>query len=217
MALVRKPMFGFMPRRGNYGTRWRRGLFGGIGGASFPATGILDNFNRTNEGPPPSASYTTPEGVAGLNVIGNAIGGASSDGYATWNTSYATDQENALTLTVPPLNGQAVRLMVRQQSATLFRDCYYAEFVSNTPAPATLRIWKRVVITDTQLGADITLAADLTTQQLGIRVMGTTITAYLDGFLLGTRTDGDVAGAGRLMINFTDTTTRGDNFRGGAV
>ena len=37
---------------------------------AFPTTGILDDFNRGNEGPPPSANWTTL--VQGHKVVSNA-------------------------------------------------------------------------------------------------------------------------------------------------
>jgi len=57
----------------------------------FPTTGLLDDFNRANEGPPPSASWTTAViagGTDGLVVLSNVLkgnGSGSNEGY--WNVS----------------------------------------------------------------------------------------------------------------------------------
>jgi hypothetical protein len=53
----------------------------------FPTTGILDDFNRADAGPPPSASWTTPAGETGLVVSGNQCeSDAGGPGWGAWNT-----------------------------------------------------------------------------------------------------------------------------------
>lgn len=67
---------------------------------AFPTTSILDDFNRANEGPPPSASWATPSGWDGLKVSGNqCIGDSATGGVAIWKTQYGPDCEVYATLT----------------------------------------------------------------------------------------------------------------------
>ena len=97
-------------------------LMGCGGGAlAFPATGILDNFNRANEGPPPSASWTTDNDSLpnGLQVISNQCGSPAAQGMgAIWNTSFADNQDAYCTLKVLPTSAQSLELILRLQSAT---------------------------------------------------------------------------------------------------
>ncbi|MFC1510744.1 right-handed parallel beta-helix repeat-containing protein, partial [Candidatus Omnitrophota bacterium] len=50
----------------------------------FPTTGILDNFNRANEGPPPSSNWTDIEN--GMEVVSNECVGTTASGQ--YNASY---------------------------------------------------------------------------------------------------------------------------------
>lgn len=60
---------------------------GSSGGGSFPVSAILDNFNRANEGPPPSTSWTTSwnVGADGHKVVSNQLNANTSDGSSYWN------------------------------------------------------------------------------------------------------------------------------------
>ena len=40
--------------------------------ATFPTTGVLDSFTRSNTGPPPSASWLDDSTDNGLQVVSNA-------------------------------------------------------------------------------------------------------------------------------------------------
>ncbi|KRT69463.1 MAG: peptidase S8/S53 subtilisin kexin sedolisin [candidate division NC10 bacterium CSP1-5] len=60
---------------------------------AFPETPILDDFNRANEGPPPSSSWATPSGAPGIKVISGQVGEDGPGGQAVWNTQYGPDLE----------------------------------------------------------------------------------------------------------------------------
>jgi hypothetical protein len=82
----------------------------------FPFTGVLDNFNRANVGPPPSANWNSSIRLAGgtpalsttdagLKVVSNALQGAkdvslggnlASSGY--WKTAFSRNHEVYVTL-----------------------------------------------------------------------------------------------------------------------
>lgn len=79
---------------------------------AFPSTGILDNFNRPNEGPPPSSSWMLipaddvyyPGGYPfNAKVVGNQMAGGEL-GYldAYWNESQGPYCENYITLVAAP-------------------------------------------------------------------------------------------------------------------
>jgi len=56
--------------------------------AAFPSTGILDDFNRANEGPPPGSNWITSSGLAGLVVASLELTTdptEAGNGAATWN------------------------------------------------------------------------------------------------------------------------------------
>lgn len=65
-----------------------------ISGGSFPTTPILDNFNRTNEGPPPSASWANSLNY-GLKVVGNQMVQAQTNALcdSRYLTSYGQEAE----------------------------------------------------------------------------------------------------------------------------
>jgi hypothetical protein len=64
---------------------------------------VLDNFNRTSEGPPPSSSWINGS-INGLKVVSNTqiqgdVDNSMNEGF--WNASFGNDQEAYLTLTSP--------------------------------------------------------------------------------------------------------------------
>ena len=70
---------------------------------TFPQTGILDDFNRIDEGPPPSVNWTTPAGEIGRIVVGYQMaqdfaGGIGGIRGAVWNSTVYTDCEVYVTI-----------------------------------------------------------------------------------------------------------------------
>ncbi len=83
---------------------------------AFPTTSVLDNFNRANEGPPPSTSWDGPirPGQAQLKVSSNAmIWHSSVPGSVYWDTSFDADQECYLTVSTKGQSGKALGLFTR--------------------------------------------------------------------------------------------------------
>src|SRR5688572_22948208 len=74
----------------------------GGGACSFPCTSLLDDFNRTNEGPPPSANWTTgvDGSTGGFAVSSNtAVAQDGSFSSAYWNaTTFGPDTEVYVTM-----------------------------------------------------------------------------------------------------------------------
>lgn len=61
---------------------------------AFPTTDILDDFNRANEGPPPSGSWNTPSGYGGCLVDSNQVrGNSASFNQCLWSAEQFNDSE----------------------------------------------------------------------------------------------------------------------------
>lgn len=76
--------------------------FGTLGGGvpAFPSTPIKDNFNRGDEGPPPSANWTTPASPwVGVQVVSSEAAASSWTSAAVWNVeTFGPDCEVYVTL-----------------------------------------------------------------------------------------------------------------------
>lgn len=100
---------------------------GGVG--SFPTTSILDNFNRANEGPPPSASWQNMfDWVEPLIVSGNqAIPQTPvNGGAAIWKTAHGQDLEAYVTLSNAGIGAHpGVNLYFKIQDPATYADLYY--------------------------------------------------------------------------------------------
>jgi len=93
-----------------------------IAAGSFPTTGILDDFNRTNANPL-DGDWT--QGFQGtfdgdLQVLSNACawasGGLSDSGTATWDTAFNANQEAYMTI-VTRVDGSQHTLICRANNA----------------------------------------------------------------------------------------------------
>ncbi|HET7375534.1 MAG TPA: hypothetical protein VFK30_02435, partial [Anaerolineae bacterium] len=149
----------------------------------------MDNFNRSNEGPPPSASWVISR-ANGLQTIDNEcarwIQGAGDA--SSWNTQFGADQECFATLNT---TAQGTVLYCRLQTATNYQsDQYQITFIDDM----TLQFWKRFSSAWTQLGADVSITYS-DGDVWGIQVIGDTITAFRNGSEVAYRVDSDVAGA----------------------
>ncbi len=190
--------------------------------AVFPTVSLRDDFNRANEGPPPSSSWVTSNGT-GVSVASNiARGSGAGFDAATWNTSFGPDMEAELEIAQVPTDGVYHELTLRQQTNTSYDSNHYE--IDIIPVAGanndTIEIWKEISTVFTQLGATINLAADFAAgNKWGGSVISTTLTAYFNGTSIGTRTDSDVSGAGYAGFLLTDTTVDlyVDNFYAGTV
>src|SRR3990167_3338105 len=150
---------------------------------AFPTTSLLDNFNRTNEGPPPSASWSYPvyPWDNGLRVVSNQCvnNGAWSDAY--WNTDVGDDEEWWATFASLGSDDSrnSVYGRIANPNSTSLRG-YYVEFTPKVGAGADeWRIFRADSSTSsTQLVATVTghdLAAG---DGFGIELVGSTIKGY---------------------------------------
>ncbi len=184
---------------------------------AFPATPLLDTFNRSDEGPPPSASWVT-NFSSGNEVFSNECRADGVDGGSSWNTQFQPAQEVWGTLAAVPADGGGATTLIRlQDPADFLSDHYETTYVKNAGATNDIIVvYKAVLGVFTQLGSDIALGADLAAgDHLGTRAVESTLDIYLNNTAVAQRLDSDVTTAGYIGIYQGDTTSRLDNFGGG--
>ncbi len=198
----------------------------------FPSrTDVLDDFNRSNEGPPPSASWTKVGG-AGTKVVANEIaGGGTGYGYGHWNTTYSPTGDGMelwVTVSAKGVTDNIYGLWPWSNGGLTVGalDGYEIEFkpktATNTDIVEFYR-WDNGV--RTKLGNSVFFEWK-NGDQIGARYDGNSniLTAYWrpsqnqDSFVLATRTDGTYGnGNGKLAIAIQGTAPRLDDFGGGEV
>jgi hypothetical protein len=185
----------------------------------FPASGILDDFNRANEGPPPSANWTGFVGLSqgdNLEVISNQLGTTTTDASAWWNVStFGPDCEVYCTL--PVVSGANVYLYARGANPGTGTLDAYLVFWSSGGNVFTYRIDNDIL---TQLGTQVALSL-AANDKLGLEVVGDDLTIYADTAGSWTSRDAHVdatySAAGFIAIGTNNTASRFDDFGGGTV
>lgn len=188
---------------------------------SFPLTPILDNFNRTNEGPPPSTKWTNNYGgTDGQKVVSNALAYSSGnygEDAVNWNQGGSfTDVEVYITLSTLPSNGNGFALFARTDN--LFNNSYSLFWTYNSGGTDTVTLRKHVSGSGSTLGTD---NFELTTgDKLGLSIVGTSLKVwkYTSGAwsLVRTVVDSSLS-TGVIGVYQTDTGERLDDFGGGAL
>jgi len=99
----------------------------------FPFASIVDNFNRTNEGPPPSSSWSSIAGISGVKVISNECG-ADGTGIcgSTYNTSYNANAECAVIIKTKPGTSEGISVGVRVKDIATGVDGYTVNALQNS-------------------------------------------------------------------------------------
>ena len=198
---------------------------------SFPREGVLDNFNRANEGPPPSASWANNWLGNGLKVQSNAliahVNAANNGSYWSAGT-FGPDCEIYLTLAsiwssnvwghialaariVDPTNATAV-------------DGYSVSIESDGSGQPRGSSYYRIDNgVYTRLGSAFTRGSNWTAgERLGLELIGSTLQAYIFSggswsTLTTSRSDSTYNAAGHLSISTDRTEWTGDDFGGGTV
>lgn len=187
--------------------------------ANFPLTSILDSFDRANEGPPPSGSWTTPANQSGLKVLSNACGTdvEANSGAAMWSAVFQANQEVHARVAAPLLpSGQYFTLIIRNQSATDWLDSYWAEFHRGTPDVVTVK--KYVGGATTTLVDQFPLGSPMVVgMRLGLRGTSSLLTVWRDGTRILSVNDSSILGAGRLIVRVSHDQMALDDFGGGGV
>ena len=188
---------------------------------AFPTTGILDNFNRDNEGPPLSANWTST-GVGGLKVISNvAAGNTSGDNVEAYTAaSYAANSEAYCTIATMVGSDEDIALFVRADLVN--GNAYEVSYTNDVDDGHVIRFYRLDAMDDIKLGADIVLGfTPEAGDKIGIKVVGSVIEAWAkDGAaswtLIGSRTDATYSTGGYLGLKIFATTARVEDFGGGS-
>ena len=197
-------------------------------GAAVAADGIvlaytlLDDFNRADTGPPPGPQWVVASGT-GLKVVSNvAARDAALQQACAWGAYYYKDQSASFTVaSTPETSGSAQVICLRMVKPYDYgSDHYDVEFANNATPVGVVQIFLvNASGTFTQLGATITLGAPFATNDvLRATMIGNTITAYVNGTLVGTRTDGTLPLGGYTGIRvgqFSSATF--DDYKAGAI
>ena len=198
---------------------------------AFPTTQILDNFNRANEGPPPSANWAGPwEQSSGLVVSGNQCApSATGNKDAYWSAAtFGPNVEAFVTIaTIPTTDGASIRLGVRivepgpgDNSTTA--DGYIAMWQFVAASTDSVRLFSLTNGATTELGTGVLLdMAD--GDQLGLEAIGSTIKVYTKSGAGAwterrSETDATYSAAGYIGLQLiADAGIRCDDFGGGRV
>jgi hypothetical protein len=178
---------------------------------AFPTTSILDDFNRTNEGPPPSASWSTLTG-AGHKVVSNQCVPDSGYAESVFSTSFLVNQEAFVTMpTLPSSNNDVVQLSLRFDGVN---NRYVATYKRQTVGTDIVFIEKQISGVFTQIGANIDEEFS-DGDGFGFRANGDQLTVYRNGSLIGTRTNDEITTSGQLVLG-SDGSSIMDSFGGGS-
>ncbi|MDR3642149.1 MAG: hypothetical protein P4L74_00800 [Candidatus Doudnabacteria bacterium] len=199
---------------------------------AFPSTGILDNFNRANQGPPPSSSWTNLEN--GLDVSSNAVvsNTAGQPNSSYYNTAFGPNQE--VYVTASNQVGDDFYLTGRMTNISGANFDGYVVYVSTNGSNQAITIY--IGRADNQDGAgsnftNFTVLADLMYSQtnitiangdgVGMSIIGNKISAYYRSGsgswqLIGSATDSTYNSAGYIGIG-RNTLGSLDNFGGGTI
>ena len=188
--------------------------------AGFPTTPVLDTFNRTDENPLTTTTWTATvfAGDVTLAISSNVAAGTGTDNGNYWNVKTFQNCEVYTTITTKAGNGAGPQLYWRtvQHGAGLDGYVMTQRTAAGTDTLQVLRIDNSSV---TQLGA--TISQEITNgDSIGVRMIGPTIEVwYRSGSgawtLLTTRSDTTYTAAGNIAAGGNGTVWRIDNFGGG--
>lgn len=196
---------------------------------AFPTTSILDTFDRANEGPPPSANWSSAIGAlgGGFKVVSNAcavdglgVAGAASD---YWNVStFPANCEAYFTITTLPTDTNSVQLFARgQQLGDLTADAYSVAIERDDTLGDTVAIVRLDNATGTVLGTPVSVTFQVG-DSIGIELVGSSIRSKYKPVggswsQLDSQTDGTYTGTGYIGIIADNTAVVINDFGGGAI
>jgi hypothetical protein len=196
---------------------------------AFPTTGVLDSFNRADEGPP-MTGWTTgyKGGTNGLKVVSNQCQGnvltAMNDGW--WNAQqYGPDCEAYFTVITKPLAGDQLEIYGRLQTpGSAAVDGYLARILANAGIGARCQLYRVDNGVATSIATEVSGLPDIASGDLyGLEIIGSTINLYRNiggaGWNLKmTATDATYTGAGYLGAGIWNSNTATiDDFGGGTA
>ena len=147
---------------------------------TFPTTPILDNFNRADEGPPPSDKWHTAND--GLAVVSNQATATQNDDYGwnNWEDEYfGEDTEMYFTIVTKPATDRGFRLYMLDWSFS-DGDGYSLDFFTTGSGTANFVMRRFDEWSDTQLGAAVTDEGFSNGDKLGFAREGDDVVGYKD-------------------------------------
>jgi hypothetical protein len=194
----------------------------GAWGQSFPTTPILDSFNRADEGPPPSATWTDNalgEGADNqLKVVSNALVANTIDTSCEswWNlSSFGSDIEVYATINTKSGDAQRFELGFLQNPGVLNTKVGYMVHFVDSSGTDTIKLQRMdAPNTATQLGSTVNQEFSVG-DIIGLSKVGTTLTVYRNGSAVITETDSTYSGSMYLYAGIRSTTGVLDDFGGG--
>lgn len=181
---------------------------------------LRDDFNRANEGPPPSASWLSTSfssGTSQLQVVSNALKrGGAGWGSCAWGTQFGPDAIMVVTVSTV---GDFSLILRGQQLGSSSWDGYECLYTS-----ATHR-FDLDVITNGSTGASLANSTAVTLSagnKVGFAVIGDTLsmavhTGSWAADLLTASAGGSISGAGYVGIWANGTTPVLDDFSAGTI
>lgn len=196
--------------------------------AAFPTTGILDNFNRSNETPLAGGWSTTgyASGVIQLTLSSNQVAPSTTQySSSNWATSFGPDMECYWTVAVEPTSGgtdsyQACYVRMQQlSSGSNTADGYECQY-DNLSGTDSFAIYKVANMVFTQVGStnNTEVAAG---DKIGCEIIGSALKMYhYTGGAWNARvstTDSTYSGTGYVILDTHSSASRIDDFGGGTV
>jgi len=195
---------------------------------AFPTTSILSSFTGADEDPISEGGAWGATGIRTSTSPGRKVSGefaraaAVTTGFdGIWNTSFAADQEAFVTYSV--LSGSGSRPVVYARIQNEGTSSVVAYNFGYVQAAGTWRFFRLNNLTFTQVGGDHAGADLAAGDSFGISVIGTTLEGWFKAaggswVSLGTETDTNIAGAGKIGIQLQNNLNmRVDEFGGGEI
>jgi hypothetical protein len=186
----------------------------------FPLTGILDDFNRTNQGPPPSSNWDIVQ--VGHSVYNNeAIGTEATDILSAWKVAAWKNLEGYMTIKSDPDLGVFSIYILQDYKTVELADGYEVWFDTRTGYDV-LHMCRVDKLKETQLGELIDISDIQTGDSIGFRLRDGKLMAYWkqsgsSWTLLGTRYDATYSGPFYLVPETWSATSTFDDFGGGDI
>lgn len=199
----------------------------------FPTTPVLDNFNRANEGPPPSASWSSDDISTALGsqleVVSSAYCTSIVDNTwrgGAWGTQFGPNCEVYMTMQQWPANNYRSVFWLRLQNiGTNTPDGYNIQFRRLDGNPGfDVQVYRSDDGVQTLIGATYSNFDGVVSggSKIGANMIDDTIDVYFNSSgswsSLITRTDATYNVAGYIGISTQDSfTTIWDDFGGGTI
>lgn len=192
---------------------------------AFPTTSVLDDFNRANVGPPPSASWGATVVFSGVGadhrVISNQVGKANTGFHALyWNTPFGDNEEVFMDVAVLPSVGEQIAFLLVRLSAPGGTTDGYGLAIARAAGADT---WDFYRIDDNAQnllsGVTQEVAAG---DSIGFAIVDDELQAWYKPAagawtMLGTETDATYTDGGYIGFESQGNVARFDNFGGGTI